>query len=62
MANRFLGILRHEALELGLRLFVLEVGVPRRDKDAGEFRPCIGAAHIDNPDGLDARLWRSDPE
>src|SRR5271169_4378974 len=62
MADRLLGILRHQALELGLGLLVLEVGVPGPGKDAGEFRPGIGAVHVDNSDRLDARFRWLDPE
>ena len=28
----------------------------------GELRPCIGGAHVDDADCLDAWLWRLDPE
>jgi hypothetical protein len=31
-------------------------------KDTGEFRPRVGAAHIDNPAGLDARFRWLDAE
>ena len=54
MANRFFGFLRHQPFELGLGLFVLEVGRPGPGKDAGEFCPGVGAAHINNPNRLDA--------
>jgi hypothetical protein len=43
-------------------LLVLEVGGPGPGKDAGEFRPGIGAAHIDNPNRLDAQFRRLYPE
>jgi hypothetical protein len=59
---RLLGVLRHQALELGLSLLVLEVGCPGPGKDASEFRPGVGAAHIGDPDRLDARFRRLDPE
>ena len=61
MADRLLGILRHQALELGLGLFVFEMGRPGPGKDAGEFRPGIGGAHVDDADRLDARLGGSTP-
>ena len=41
---------------------MLEVRVPGADKDAGELRPGIGGAHIDDADRLDPWLWRLDPE
>src|SRR6185437_11566309 len=44
VSDCLLGILRHEALELGPGLFVVEVGVPCLGKNASEFRPGIGAA------------------
>jgi hypothetical protein len=50
MADRLLGILGHQALQLGFGLLV------------GEFRPGVGAAHIDNSDRLDAGFRRLDPE
>src|SRR5580704_15013637 len=62
VTDRLLGILRHKALQFGLGLFVFEMSHPGPGKDAGEFRPRIGAAHVDNPDRLDARFRRLDPE
>jgi Transposase, Mutator family len=44
MPDRFLGILRHKALQFGPGLFVFEVGGPGPGKDAGEFRPGVGAS------------------
>ena len=43
MPDGFLGIFGHQALELGLGLFVFEIGRPCPGKDAGEFGPGIGA-------------------
>src|SRR5580704_14058768 len=43
VAERLLGILRHQVLEFGLGLLVLEVGGPSPGKVAGEFRPGVGA-------------------
>ena len=48
--------------ELGLGLFVLEMGRPGPAKTRGEFRPGIRGAHVDDPDRLDPRLWRLDAE
>ena len=62
MADRLLGVLRHQRLEFGLGLFVLEMGCRVSRKDAGKLRPGIGGAHIDDPDRLDPRLRRLDPE
>ena len=62
MTDRLLRILGHQALELGLGPLVLEMRFPGADEDAGELRPSIGGAHIDNADRLDARLRRLDPE
>ena len=53
---------RHQALELGLGLLVLEMRLPGADEDIGELGPGIGGAHIDNADRLNARLRRLDPE
>ena len=41
MADRLLGILRHQALELGLGLLVLDVGRAGPGKDAGELRQVL---------------------
>jgi hypothetical protein len=41
---------------------VLEMRLPGPDKDIGKFRPGIGAAHVDNPNCLNARLRRLDPK
>ena len=60
MADRLLGIVGHQALELGLGLFVLEISRPGPRKDRRKLRPGIGRAHIDNAHRLDARLRRLD--
>src|SRR5271169_3850691 len=52
MADRLLGILRNQPFQFGLSVFVLQVGLARPGKDAGKFRPGVGAAHIENPDRL----------
>jgi hypothetical protein len=54
MADRLLGILRHETFELGLGLLMLEVSLSGAAKDVGEFRPCIRRAHIHDPHRLNA--------
>src|SRR5438128_1761298 len=53
-----LGVLRHEPLELRLGGLVLEIGLARAPEHAGEFRPGVGRAHIDDTDRFNARPWR----
>ena len=62
MAGGLLGVDRHQALEFGLGLFMVEMGLAGLRIDAGELRPSIGAAHIDDADRLDPGLWRLDAE
>ena len=62
MAGRLPGILRHQALEFGLGFLVLEMRLSGANKDAGEFRPGIGGAHVDDAHRLNARLRRLDPK
>jgi hypothetical protein len=62
MADRLPGILRHQVLELGLGLLVLEMRLPGVDEDAGVLRPGIGSAHIDDANGLNPRLRWFDAE
>src|ERR1700693_4013866 len=47
------GVFRHQAFELGLGVLMVEMGLAGLRVDAGELRPSVGAAHIDNADGLD---------
>ena len=62
MADGLLSVLRHQALQFCLGLFVFEMRRPRPREDRGEFRPGIRRAHIDNAHCLDARLGRFDSE
>jgi hypothetical protein len=62
VADRLLGILRQQTLELSLGLFMLEVCVPGADKDACEISPGIGGAHIDHANGLNPRFRRVEAE
>ena len=62
MADGFLFVFRHQALKFGLGVFVLEMGRPCPVKDAGKLCPGVGAAHVDNPDGLDAPVRQLDLE
>ena len=39
MANGFLGVLRHQLLQLGFGRVMIEIGTPGPAKHAGEFRP-----------------------
>jgi hypothetical protein len=43
-------------------LFVFEVSSSGPGKDVGEFRPGVGAIHVDDPDRLDAWFRWLDPE
>src|SRR6266850_6630979 len=58
MPDCLLGVLRHEPLELRLGGLVLEIGLARAPEHAGEFRPGVGRAHVDDANGLNARPWR----
>ena len=62
VAGGVLRVLRHQALQFRLRALVFEEGGTRRAIEAGEFRPGVGVAHVDDPDGLDPRLRRLDAE
>lgn len=50
MADRLLGVFRRQTLDLDLGLLMLEMSRSGAGKDAGEFRPSIGRAYIDNAD------------
>src|SRR6266545_7424549 len=54
MADRLLGILRHEGLELALRAFVVEKRTPGIAKERSELRPRIRRTHIDDAESFDA--------
>ena len=62
MASCFLGVLRHQGLEFGFGLFVFEMSRSCSAEHAGEFRPGVGATHIDDTHRLNARLGRFDAE
>src|ERR1700735_1009341 len=62
MADRLLRIFRHQAFELGFGSFMLEVRLPGADEDIGEFDPCVGRAHINDADRLNARSRWIDAE
>src|SRR3982074_1249762 len=60
VADRLLGVFRHQALPFGFGFFVLEKGVAGRPEHGGELGPSIGRAHVDDPHRLDARSRRLD--
>src|ERR1051326_7641079 len=62
MPDRFLGILRHQALELGLGPLMVEKGRAAGPEEAGALGPGIGGAHVDHPHGLDSWPGRFDAE
>src|SRR5215831_15317263 len=53
--DRFLGVFRHQGLELRLGILMLEVSLARAPEHAGEFRPGVGCAHVDDPHRFDPR-------
>src|SRR4051812_42248671 len=55
MPEGFLGVLRHQVLQLGLRGVVFGMGAAGLTKHGCEFGPGIGGAHVHNPDCLN--LW-----
>src|SRR5580692_880026 len=62
MPGRLLGILWHQTLQFGLGLFMFEMRRTGPRENRSKLRPGIGGAHVDDADGLDAGLWRLDPE
>src|SRR6516164_8153064 len=58
MADRLLGVLRKQGLQLAFGPLVFEVSRPGSAEQPGEFRPTIGRAHIDDANGFDARARR----
>ena len=62
VADRLLGVLGHQPLELDLGPLMLEEGGAGGAEHASELSPGIGGAHIDDPDGFYARSGRLDTE
>src|SRR3954463_6710707 len=62
MAGRLLGILRHQLLQLGFGIFVLEKGRPGAAEGACELCPAVGRTHVDDAARLKPRPGRLDPE
>src|SRR5262249_22362843 len=60
MADRFPCVLGYKGLELRLGILMLEVSLARASKHAGEFRPGIGSAHVDDLHRFDPRAGRLD--
>src|ERR1700730_7865440 len=58
MPHRLLSVFRHEALQLGLGIFVFKESRTGPAKHAGKLGPGIGRAHIDNANGRYPRPWR----
>src|SRR5499427_10261421 len=58
MADRLLGVLRHQGLELALRALVVEKGFPGAAEESSELRPGTRRTHLDDADGLGARPRR----
>ena len=62
MADRLLGVFRHQAFKLGLGFLVLKIRSAGCPEYAGELGPGIGRAHVDDPHRLDARPRRFNAE
>src|SRR4051794_16234734 len=60
MPNGFLGVLRHQLLELGLGGVVFGMGAAGPTKHAGEFGPGIRGTHVDDSDRLNLGARRLD--
>src|SRR5262245_1528239 len=54
MADRLLGVVRHQGLELALCSLVVEKRTPGVAEEGGELSPGIRRTHIDDADCLDA--------
>jgi hypothetical protein len=62
MSERLLGIFGEKGLQLGPGPLVFRPSLPGTAKELGEFGPRLRACHVDDPNRLDAGLWRLDPE
>src|SRR5438067_2359340 len=58
MADRLFGIVRHQRFQLCPRALMVEKGLSGGAEDSGKLGPGIRAAHVDDPDGFDPRVWR----
>src|SRR5689334_16964595 len=58
MPDGLLGALRHQCFELAFCALMIEKGAPGAAEKGRKLPPGIRRAHIDNPNGLDARPRR----
>src|SRR4051794_33383496 len=58
MPDCFLGVLRHQSLELVLGPLMIEEGVAGGPEQSGKLRPGVGRAHVDDADRLNAGTRR----
>src|SRR5271166_395757 len=61
MARGFLGVLRHQGLELGLGPLMVEEGGAGGAEETGELGPGIRLAHVDDANPFDPWSRRLDP-
>src|SRR3954462_13379551 len=62
MADGFLRVLRHEALELCLGILMFEICLSGSPKYTGELDPSVRQAHVNDPYRLDSSTGRLDAE
>jgi hypothetical protein len=62
MTDCFLGVFRHQLLQVGFGGLMLDKGRSGAAETLGELGPGIGSTHIDDPDILEPRPLRLDPE
>ena len=62
VSDGLLRVPRHEAFQFCLSSFMFEKSRVCSSERAGEFRPRIGGAHVDDVDRFDTRLRRINPE
>src|SRR6266853_6510069 len=53
VSGRLLGVLRHQRLQFGLGVLVLQECRSGLAKHTSEFGPSVGRAHVDDANGLD---------
>src|ERR1700758_3870802 len=61
VAGSFLGVLRHQRLELGPGPLMVEKGRAGGAEEASQLRPGIRLAHVDDANCFDPRPRRLDP-
>src|ERR1019366_6921776 len=62
VSGGLLGVLWHQALQLGLGALVIQKGRPGPAEHPGKLGPGVGRTHIDRANGRDERPRRLDPE